>query len=225
MISVSCAAAGACAAGGYYLDGSSHDQAFVVSETNGSWGNAVEVPGTATLNSGGDAQVNSVSCAAAGACAAGGYYTDGSGHYQAFVVERENGSWGNAVEVPGTATLNSGGNALVNSVSCARPGACAAGGYYTDGSGHVQAFVVERDKRQLGRRGRSAGHSDPQQRRQRRGELGLVCRGGRLPAGGHVHGRLRRPPGVRGRARRTAAGATRSKCPARRPSTAAATPS
>ena len=53
MNSVSCGAAGDCAAGGYYKDGSGHSQAFVVSETNGVWGHAVKVPGTAALNSGG----------------------------------------------------------------------------------------------------------------------------------------------------------------------------
>ena len=73
-------AAGECAAGGSYMDGSGDDQAFVVSETNGVWGNAVEVPGTAALNSGGHAVVYSVSCGAAGDCAAGGSYLDGSGH-------------------------------------------------------------------------------------------------------------------------------------------------
>ena len=41
----------------------------------GSWGQAVEVPGLAALNTGGQANVNSVSCASAGNCAAGGYYT------------------------------------------------------------------------------------------------------------------------------------------------------
>jgi hypothetical protein len=51
----------------------------------GTWGTAREVPGTAALNHG-DAQVNSVSCASAGNCAAGGWYTDSSGHTQAFVV-------------------------------------------------------------------------------------------------------------------------------------------
>src|SRR6516164_6977384 len=59
--------------------------------------------GTAALNTGGAAQVYSVSCAAAGSCGAGGYYTDGSGHGQAFVASQVNGSWGAAIEVPGTA--------------------------------------------------------------------------------------------------------------------------
>jgi beta-lactam-binding protein with PASTA domain len=42
--SVSCGAAGDCAAGGTYIDGSGSDsRAFVVSETSGSWGNAIDV--------------------------------------------------------------------------------------------------------------------------------------------------------------------------------------
>jgi len=141
VVSVSCATAGDCAAGGSYKR-SGNSQAFVVSEANGSWGNAIEVPGAATLNSGGDARVNSVSCATAGNCAAGGYYTEHSDPAQAFVVRETNGRWGRAIEVPGTSTLNSGGNARVNSVSCATAGNCAAVGSYLDGSGNPQAFVA-----------------------------------------------------------------------------------
>ena len=140
--SLSCGSAGNCAAGGFYRDGSGHVQAFVVSEQNRTWRKAIEVPGSATLNKGRWAQVNSVSCASAGNCAAGGYYTDGSGSVQAFVVSERNGAWRTAIEVPGSATLNAGGQAQVNSVSCASAGNCAAGGYYTDGSLQSQAFVV-----------------------------------------------------------------------------------
>ena len=66
----------------------------MVSEKKGVWGNAVEVPGTAALNSGGNASLNSVSCGAVGECAAGGRYKDGSGNYQAFVVSEKNGCLG-----------------------------------------------------------------------------------------------------------------------------------
>ena len=140
--SVSCAAAGSCAAGGFYTDGSGHGQSFVVSEVNGRWRPAIEVPGTAALNEGGNAVIDSVSCAAAGSCAAGGHYTDGSGHGQSFVVNEVNGRWRTAIEVPGTAALNKGIFTSVDSVSCAAAGSCAAGGHYTDGSGRGQAFVV-----------------------------------------------------------------------------------
>jgi ascorbate-specific PTS system EIIC-type component UlaA len=140
--SVSCASAGNCGVGGYYTDRSGHHQVFVDSEVNGTWHTAIEVPGTATLNQGRIAYAISVSCASAGNCSAGGTYTDSSRNMQAFVVSEVNGTWHTAREVPGTATLNQGGNAFVQSVSCASAGNCSAGGGYTDSSGHRQAFVV-----------------------------------------------------------------------------------
>jgi len=142
VFSVSCASAGNCEAGGFFTDGRGHVQAFLASERNGSWGKAIEVPGLGALNKGGDAQAFSVACAPAGNCAAGGLYNDGSHRQQAFVVSERNGTWGQAIEVPGTKTLNAGGSAQVESVSCPLAGNCAAGGTYTDGHGHRQAFVV-----------------------------------------------------------------------------------
>ena len=142
VTSVSCPSAGNCAAGGYYRDGSFRFQLFVVGERNGAWGKAIEVPGSAALNTGGHAQVNSVSCPSAGNCAAGGFYEDSSSHSQAFVVSERNGTCGNALAVPGLGALNKGGHAAVSSVSCPSAGHCVAGGYYADRSRHQQAFVV-----------------------------------------------------------------------------------
>jgi len=48
------------------------------------------------------------------------------------------------VGVPGTAGLNAGGNAQVNSVSCGSAGNCSAGGFYSDSSGHGQGFIANR---------------------------------------------------------------------------------
>ncbi len=53
VLSVSCASAGNCAAGGYYQPRRTHDQGFVVSERRGRWGTAIEVPGLGALNTGG----------------------------------------------------------------------------------------------------------------------------------------------------------------------------
>jgi hypothetical protein len=142
LASVSCGSAGNCVAGGGYLDGSGRGQAFVAGETNGTWRRAIEVPGSEILNAGGGATATSVSCASAGNCAAVGSYRDRSGHYQAFVVSLTNGTWDTAIEIPGSATLNAGGDARVASVSCRSAGRCAVGGTYRDGAGHTQAFVV-----------------------------------------------------------------------------------
>ena len=142
IFSVSCGSAGNCSAAGDYQDGSHHGQAFVVSQAGGTWGTAIEVPGTAALNRGGQASLDSVSCGSAGNCSAGGLYLDNSGHFQAFVVSQAGGTWHTAIEVPGTAALNRGGQASLDSVSCASAGNCSAGGSYADGSRRSQAFVV-----------------------------------------------------------------------------------
>ncbi len=120
--SVSCARPGNCGAGGSYTDNSGNQQAFVVSEVDGTWGTAEEVPGIAALAQGGYSDIASVWCARAGTCGAGGIYSDGSGSYQAFVVSETNGTWGTAEQVPVTAALNQGGYAYVQSVSCAPRG-------------------------------------------------------------------------------------------------------
>jgi hypothetical protein len=145
--SVSCVSTGNCAAGGEYTDDAGSDQAFVVDEKNGVWGDAVEVPGTAALNVGGGGSVLSVSCASAGNCGAAGSYLDGSGTRQAFVVDETSGAWGSAIEVPGTAALNTAVHedtgAAVNSISCRAAGNCTAGGYYETHLTGTQAFMVD----------------------------------------------------------------------------------
>jgi hypothetical protein len=109
------------------------------------WGRAEPVPGLVALNKGYNASVNSLSCWAAGDCIAGGMYTDKYRHAQAFVALERKGRWGSAIQVPGTAVLNAGGNAQVGSVSCARTGACVAVGTYTDLQMNTQWFTaVER---------------------------------------------------------------------------------
>jgi len=139
--SVSCGAAGDCGAVGDYSNAPDQVQAFVLNQAGGTWGTAEQAPGTAALNTGEHAGLTSVSCASAGNCSAGGFYTDSSGHHQAFVISETSGTWRTAEKVPGAAALNAGGNAAINSVSCASAGNCSAGGYYNDGSA-LQAFVV-----------------------------------------------------------------------------------
>jgi hypothetical protein len=115
--------------------------------SSGTWGTAQKVPGLATLNKNGDADLTSVSCASPGNCSAGGFYSDtpATKHTesttQAFVANEVNGVWNTAQTVPGTKALNKSGGAAVNSVSCAAPGDCSAGGFYA-GSRQGEAFVA-----------------------------------------------------------------------------------
>ena len=142
--SVSCASAGNCSAGGWYMDSSSLDDPLVVSEVNGTWHNAIRVPGMTALTQHIFGTVTSVSCASAGNCSASGWYTDSSDLSQPFVVNEVNGTWKSAIKVPGIDTLNQGGDAVINSVSCASAGNCSALGSYTDSSKDYQVFVVSK---------------------------------------------------------------------------------
>jgi hypothetical protein len=140
--SVSCAQPGDCGAGGLYSQVGPNQQGFVVSEKNGVWGRAEEIPGLAALRTGRFAGVLSLSCASPGDCAAGGFYEQASFTVQGFVVSDTHGVWRRAEEVPGLAALNMHGDATISSVSCAAPGECSAGGFYRDASGS-QGFVVK----------------------------------------------------------------------------------
>ena len=153
---LSCASAGNCGAGGYYVDSSGDTQAFTAEEVHGTWQDAVEVLSTEFLADE-NAQVLSIACPSAGNCTIGGAYHDSAGHQQAFVGDERNGSWEAAQEVPGTAALNGKGNAQVLSVSCASPGNCGAGGYFVSAAGNRQAFVVTEEGHSWGSARQVAG--------------------------------------------------------------------
>ena len=133
--SVSCTSSTSCVAGGQYRDGSGNDQAFVSVYNGSTWADH-KVAGL--LNVGNSAYVHSVSCTSSTSCVAGGYYTDSSGNYQAFVSVYNGSVWTNQ-EVAGA--LNVGTFGTVYSISCASSGFCVAGGTYSDAESNSQAFV------------------------------------------------------------------------------------
>jgi hypothetical protein len=72
-----------------------------------------------------------VSCASAGNCAAGSQF-DYGGYNAAFLVDEKNGAWGKLMYVPGLNRVSR--DAYLDSVSCASPGNCAAGGTHDIGT-------------------------------------------------------------------------------------------
>ena len=144
---LSCASAGNCSVGGSYWGPAKSKRAFVANETNGTWSKATEVPGTSLLNMGGEAEVDTVSCASAGNCSAGGSYWDLKHHQQAFVANETNGAWDTAIAVPSVTALNTGGSADADLMSCRSNGNCSAGGYYAVGTILAQeSFLVTEKK-------------------------------------------------------------------------------
>jgi virginiamycin B lyase len=142
ITTVSCDTGGNCAAAGHYLDGSGGQQVMTVSESAGTWGQAAPLPGVRQLNASGTAEVTSLSCPSPGNCGAGGYYTDPASSVQPFVADETGGIWNSAIQVPGSGHLNTGSDAQITSISCAAPGNCSAGGYYTSGASGSEAMVA-----------------------------------------------------------------------------------
>ncbi len=143
--SVSCGSPGDCAAGGGYYDRAGHIHAFVVSETAGTWGNAITVQGSITGPDITTSNVTSVSCGSAGNCSAVGYFVKGkdvsSRVTGPFVVNETDGTWGTAQAITGFGSLTSPDQTIPASVSCASAGNCSAGGLAQNGS-QRQAWVV-----------------------------------------------------------------------------------
>ena len=79
--------------------------------------------------------MNQVSCASPGNCAATGNYTGAQDHNQAFVADEKNGTWGRAIEVPGSGAHNGFGHAFLAdqsttapTMSAGQPGTASGGG-------------------------------------------------------------------------------------------------
>ena len=141
-LAVDCSSAGNCVAGGFYGDSVPHDQAWLAVQRNGKWGNAFEVPGTASLNAGGDASVVSISCPAAGSCAATGGYEASGGALDVWVASEHRGQWAKATAVRNYLRLNVGHDGEVEAISCSAAGDCTIGGDYLDVNDHFQAFLA-----------------------------------------------------------------------------------
>ena len=139
---VSCPSPGNCTAGGHYADTPTTHQAFVVDEIGGTWQSAIELPGSAALNAGGDAEVWALSCATPHNCVASGFAKSSPTARQSIVASEVKGTWHSAIVLPGSGTLNKGNNSQALSVSCWKAGDCAVAGSYVDAANKFQAMVA-----------------------------------------------------------------------------------
>jgi hypothetical protein len=138
--SVSCVSAGNCTAVGQYTDSSGNIQGLLLTETSGTWATGVNAPLPAAATNP-QVTLRSVSCVSADDCAAGGWYTDGSGHGQGLLLTETSGVWSAAqATAPGDAASDPQG--FVEAVSCPAAGSCSAIGGYADSSGAYQGLVL-----------------------------------------------------------------------------------
>ena len=144
LFSVSCASAGDCSAGGEFVNAAANREAFVVSSTGGTWGQATPV----TFASGVQAAVHddviySMSCASAGNCTAVGQFLNSSSLFEAFTVSSTGGIWGEAIPVSfASGVKGSSFNDVAFAVSCASAGNCTVVGQFQNRIAQNEAFVV-----------------------------------------------------------------------------------
>jgi hypothetical protein len=147
---VTCTSAGNCVAVGTYdgNNGSQDEEAMVVTETNGAWAAATELPlptGYDTTPGRQQATLNAVTCTSPGNCVAVGNYNDPSTG-RVMVATETSGTW-SAVNEPvlptnaAPTTTYNGADAL-DAVTCTSPGNCVALGSYEDTGGDGRAMAT-----------------------------------------------------------------------------------
>lgn len=148
---LSCSSVGNCILGGELFNGASKSRGYLAEEAGGTWGAAKLVPGLARLDADEGGETTAVSCSSVGNCTVGGTYLDGTRAPQAFIASQADGKWSNAIEVPGTAALNSGGGqsdeygdifgASVQTILCSTNGNCTSVGWFETSGGASDLFV------------------------------------------------------------------------------------
>jgi hypothetical protein len=132
---VSCPAKSTCTAVGFNLgyNGSAYiKQGFAVSSSHGAWGPIHYVTLPAESASLPEENLTGVSCTSPGYCEAVGYFVATGENLDPTAVQEVHGSWRTATEIdlPANAATGPGAYAVLNAVSCPKPGSCVAVGSY-----------------------------------------------------------------------------------------------
>jgi hypothetical protein len=147
---VTCTSTGNCQAVGHYTDTGNNQQGMAATETNGTWGAAIQVttafpPGAATSHQ--NSGFNALTCTSQGNCVAGGYYADtnGSLDLQVMFATETNGAWDQPTQLAlpsGASGAPGAQKAALRGLVCTSPGICVGTGNYSDSTGQMQAMVV-----------------------------------------------------------------------------------
>jgi hypothetical protein len=138
---LACPSAGNCTAAGEYRDTAEHEQGFLLSESAGVWGAAVQTPLPADASSQPEVKLTQLACPSAGNCVLVGNYYDGSGRRHGFVASETAGSWEAAREAALPADAAPNAEDRLYGIACASAGDCTAVGSYEDAAGHKAGLL------------------------------------------------------------------------------------
>ena len=135
LTNVSCYSSTFCAAGGFFLDSSGGQHAFVSTFDGTNW---TDTELGTSLDVGNKSALVAVSCPTATTCVAGGTYTNSQGDPLPFVSTFDGTNW---TDVDDSAGFNYGDGATVSGLSCATASFCVLVGQYVDPSSNDRALV------------------------------------------------------------------------------------
>jgi hypothetical protein len=141
---LSCASPGNCTAVGEYYDGVVNEaETFLLTESEGTWGTAVQAGLPANAEPKSNTIVREgVSCGSVGNCAVVGEYFDTSDNMQGFLLDETEGTWDRAVEARLPANASPYPGPFIDEVQCASAGNCTAVGSYIDSSENGQGLLL-----------------------------------------------------------------------------------
>jgi hypothetical protein len=156
---ISCRSAGDCTASGTYEpnDAPGHrvGQVFVVSERNGTWGQAEPLPGLIALDGGLATTNTALSCVSPGDCTVAGRYGSSAGS-RGYADSQKNGVWATLHTFPAIAAGVQGEG--IDQLSCQPGGNCTGtGNYFTSEGDYVFAVNETHGAWDAGRLIRSIG--------------------------------------------------------------------
>jgi hypothetical protein len=148
LSSVSCASAGNCSAVGYYNGGFKGGEGLLLTKKAGRWLRGVEAAMPKNAREDKPVSLTSVSCASAGNCSAVGTYNNNVSSrdltiHKGVLLTEKAGKWQAGVKAALPAN-SAGGEADLNSVSCASAGNCVAVGDYGTGRGVAGLLVTQK---------------------------------------------------------------------------------
>ena len=138
---VACPAADTCYMIGTYVTGAI-SSVFTSTLSSGTWSNATQLPGIASLDTQGLPGVIGLSCWSATNCLGVGDFSDVIGGHT-WTAEVVDGAWAGATDLPGFSALSSDGTSNAMAMSCASDGMCAIVGNYILGQTY-QGFIAVR---------------------------------------------------------------------------------
>lgn len=142
---IACASPGNCSAGGQYQDSAGSYQGFLANETNGVWGQAIEMGlPSGGASAGQNGGVVALDCPAVGECQASGSYLDSAGSYQAVTLSEIGGVWQRGVKVnlpAGATTVGVDGG--IYAIDCPTTSSCVGVGSYLRSGATYEGFTLQ----------------------------------------------------------------------------------